>query len=81
MSTTTHDPAVTPRTTAFQTADSIQVGDLLPEVSRQPVSNVVVFPHESVRVVFGGGEYVRHFPWGGPDFGYPAVTIARSADA
>ena len=61
----------------YSPADQIKRGDILPDVSRHPVSGVVVFPHESVRVVFGGGEYVRHFPYGGPDFGYPAVRIER----
>ena len=61
----------------YEPADQIKRGDILPDVSRHPVSGVVTFPHESVRVVFGGGEYVRHFPYGGPDFGYPAVRIER----
>ena len=61
----------------YEPATSIKPGDVLPEVSRQAVTGVVVFPHESVRVVFGGGAYVRYFPYGGPDFGYPAVRIER----
>ena len=61
----------------YAPADQIKRGDILPDVSRHPVSGVVIFPRESVRVVFGGGEYVRHFPYGGPDFGYPAVRIER----
>lgn len=61
----------------YEPADTIKTGDTLPEVSRHPVTGVVVFPHESVRVVFGHGAYIRHFPYGGPDFGYPAVRIER----
>ena len=61
----------------YEPADTITRGDILPDVSRHPVTSVIVFPHESVRVVFGGGEYIRHFPYGGPDFGYPAVRIER----
>ena len=61
----------------YEPADTITRGDILPDVSRQPVSRVTVFPYESVRVVFGGGEYIKHFPYGGPDFGYPAVRIER----
>jgi len=61
----------------YETADRIKIGDFLPEVSRHAATGVVVFPHESVRVTFGRGEYIRHFPYGGPDFGYPAVRIER----
>ena len=61
----------------YEPADTITRGDILPDVSRYPVSGVIVFPHEGVRVVFGGGEYIRHFPYGGPDFGYPSVRIER----
>lgn len=63
----------------YEPADTIKTGDTLPEVSRHAVTGVDVFlfPHESVRVVFGHGAYIRHFPYGGPDFGYPAVRIER----
>ena len=58
--------------------DSVRIGDILPEVSRHRVTGVVTFPNESVRLVFGGGAYVRHFPHGGPDFGFPAARVERS---
>jgi hypothetical protein len=59
-------------------ADEIKPGDVLPTISRQVVSQVTVFPNESVRVVFEDGQYIRHFPHGGPDFGFPAVRISRN---
>ena len=62
----------------YLTADHVRPGDILPDVSRLAVTGVVTFPHESVRVVFGGGEFIRHFPYGGPNFGYPAVRIERA---
>ena len=62
----------------YEPADTIKPGDVLPGVSRHAVTGVVVFPHESVRVSFGHGAYILHFPYGGPDFGYPAVRIERA---
>lgn len=60
-------------------ADEIRRGDILPDVSRHPVTGVVVFPNESARLTFGGGAFIRHFSHGGPDFGFPAVRVERPA--
>lgn len=65
-------------TTHYLPADHVRNGDILPDVSRHAVTGVVTFPNESVRVTFGGGAFIRHFPHGGPDFGYPAVRIERA---
>ena len=62
----------------YEPVDTIKTGDTLPDVSRHPVTGVTVFPHESVTVIFGHGACIRYFPYGGPDFGYPAVRIDRS---
>lgn len=58
-------------------ADKVQRGDILPDVSRHAVTGVTIFPNESVRVAFGHGAFIRHFPHGGPGFDYPAVRIER----
>lgn len=62
----------------YEPADTIKPGDILPDVSRQPVATVVMFPHEGVRVTFSGTSFIRHFPYGGPNFGFPAVRIERA---
>lgn len=57
--------------------DQVHPGDILPDASRHAVTGVVVFPNESARVTFGGGAFIRHYPHGGPGFGFPAVRIER----
>jgi hypothetical protein len=59
-------------------ADEVTPGDILPDISHDTVTRIDIFPNESARAVFGHGAYVRHFPYGGPDFGYPAVRIERN---
>lgn len=67
-------------TPLYLPVDQVRPGDVLPEISRTPVAAVTVFPHESVRLVFEGG-YITHRPYGGVDYGYPAVRVERPTPA
>lgn len=60
-------------------ANEVKPGDTLPSVSRQRVTNVTVFPNESVRITFGHGEFIRHTPYGGPDFGWECFHVTRES--
>ena len=66
-------------TAIYLPADQIKPGDILPDVSRRPVTGASIFLNESARVTFGGGACLKWFLHGGPDYGYPAVRIERPA--
>jgi len=58
-------------------ANEIKPGDILPEISRSTVSRVIIFPNENVRGQFADTDRPRFFPYGGPDYGWPTVSIER----
>ncbi|QDH92155.1 hypothetical protein SEA_PHILLYPHILLY_113 [Microbacterium phage PhillyPhilly] len=65
--------------TLYLRADEIKSGDILPDVSRMPVSHAIVDPHSHVTFRFTGTEYTRHASYGGPDYGYECFRVEREA--
>lgn len=61
-------------------ADEIKAGDRLPDVSRFPVSRVIVDPRSHVTFRFTGTEFNRTARYGGPDYGFECFRVERPAD-
>lgn len=51
-------------------ADEIKPGDILPDVSRFPVTHVIVDPRSHITIRFDGTEFTRTARYGGPEYGY-----------
>lgn len=62
-------------------ADEIEIGDTLPDVSRSPVSRVIVDPRSHVTLRFSGTEFTRTARYGGEGYGYECFRVERSTPA
>lgn len=58
-------------------ADEIKPGDLLTDVSRFPVTRVIVHPNSHVMFRFQGTEFTRTARFGGPEYGYECFQVFR----
>ena len=61
----------------YRPANEIKPGDILPEISREPVARVIILPNESILITFRGTSFTKRFYHGGPDYGWPGVSIER----
>lgn len=59
-------------------ADEIKPGDVLPDVSRQPVSRVIVDTENgSALIRFEGTEFSHTARHGGPGYGFECFSVKR----
>ena len=68
----------TPHTSLYLRADEVKPGDILPDVSRSPVSHVIVDPRSHVTFRFTGTELTRTARYGGPEYGYECFYVLRA---
>lgn len=68
--TTTHTPL-------YLRADELRAGDILPDVSRQPIRRVFVTPRSHVLITFKGTEFKRHTRYGGREYGFECFRVER----
>lgn len=67
-----------PLTPLYLRADEIKKGDILPDVSRFPVTRVVVDPRSHVTFRFEGTEFTRTARYGGEGYGYECFRVLRA---
>ena len=60
-------------------ADEIKPGDILTDVSRFPVTRVIVDPRSHVTFRFSGTEFTRTARYGGDEYGYECFQVLRAS--
>lgn len=65
-------------TPLYLRADEIKAGDILPDVSRFPVTRVIIDPRSHVTFRFAGTEFTRTARYGGEGYGYESFRVLRA---
>lgn len=62
----------------YETVDNIRPGDILPDVSRFPVSKVITHPFSHIRIMFKDTTFIKDYPYGDANFGWPSARFERT---
>lgn len=72
---------MTAYTPLYLRADELLAGDILPDISRQPIDRIIITPRSHALITFKGTEFKRHTRYGGDGYGFECFRVERPVTA